>query len=542
MNHRRRHSRAHARDPQPAGLTALSADRTSPRFVDDHADARQSEQPVALGNARTRHALATRVRSDQLALGPRPALTPHDAFSLQPALGNSVIARMLHIQRQPAPPTPLTPTAARGAVTATTRRGLDVDSIRFVESLVGATPDGSFTAADAQLVAQAEQSSGVTATGEIGRPLVDLLLRVTTNPNLAPRSALIHLVADVESLDVSAALAVVFDPTLRTASARDVAPGGVATIRLGPTGFTNSQTMVTEIQKQLAVQAAATPVTAVPATVLSSAAQQRDAIAFNRSKLNDRRSIRMVQGFTGAVVTGSWDRDAVRHVALHQQSNGRTANGKLDAASFEALVAALIQQSHQNAALHLIVDYFGLNAAHTFALRFEPTQKVLPSGSRPNAETSRPTPGVGTGGVVVIFPSGMAQPFAGLVHTVAHELGHIDQVFRGISDDHTREFLSEGIEIESSGMAEEILETPTEITGMFFQTGPPAVLGFFDDANTMLREWFQMPMPEKRKHVARFRQLRRLILARIAARRTSAAQRQALAPFIQMLNAADQGV
>ena len=202
-------------------------------------------------------------------------------------------------------------------------------------------------------------------------------------------------------MDLSAALAVVFDPTLRAASARDAEPGGVPTIRLGPTGFTNSQALVAEIRKQLAVQVAATPATAVPATVLPSAAKQRDAIAFNKSKLNDQRSIRMVQGFTGAVATGTWDRDSVRHVALFQQSGGRTATGRLDAASFEALVTALIQGSHQNAALHLIVDYFALNAAHTYSLRFEPNQLVRATGSRPNAQTLRPTSGVGTGGAII---------------------------------------------------------------------------------------------------------------------------------------------
>ena len=153
---------------------------------------------------------------------------------------------MLHIQRQPSPPAPpLTAAAARNAVTATTRRGLDADSTRFVESLVTATPDGRFTVADAQLVAQTEQGFGATATGR-SAARSSIWSCEDEQPRPALRGALIHLVADLEGVDLSAALAVVFDPTLRAASARDAEPGGVPAIRLGPTGFTNSQALVAE--------------------------------------------------------------------------------------------------------------------------------------------------------------------------------------------------------------------------------------------------------------------------------------------------------
>ena len=162
----------------------VSADRD--RAESPQADVVPTRRNHVRQRARPRDVLAPNHPSRNLttsALGAHPVLSPPDVLSLQTSLGNREVARMLHIQRQPSPPAPpLTAAAARNAVTATTRRGLDADSTRFVESLVTATPDGRFTVADAQLVAQTEQGFGATATGEISRAFVDLVLRGTSNP------------------------------------------------------------------------------------------------------------------------------------------------------------------------------------------------------------------------------------------------------------------------------------------------------------------------------------------------------------------------
>ena len=240
--------------------------------------------------------------------------------------------------RQPAPGALLTPRAAASAATATARV-YDEDSIRFIKGLAGLPPDATFTATDAEAVAQLKKALGVTApTGDTGAPFLDLVLRNATATAPAMRSQLIHLVVDHAGLDVSAALSVVYDPTATAASAVDWSPGGVASIRLGNASFASYATMVAEIRKQLAVRppAAAAP-TAVPAAVLKDATQQRDAIAFNAAKLGDRRSILLVQGATGSPASGRWDTDAVRHIAMRQQALGQAGDGRLDQATFEAV-------------------------------------------------------------------------------------------------------------------------------------------------------------------------------------------------------------
>jgi hypothetical protein len=478
-------------------------------------------------------------------------IEPEHVLALQRSAGNRSLARLVGarrgtaagvatLMRQPAPGPLLTPQAAANAATATARV-YDEDSIRFIKGLAGRAPDATFTATDAEAVAQLKKALGVTApTGDTGAPFLDLVLRNATTTVSAMRSQLIHLVVDHAGLDVSGALSLVYDPTATAASAVDWSPGGVASIRLGNAGFASYATMVAEIRKQLAVRPPAAAATAVPAAVLNDATRQRDAIAFNAAKLGDRRSILLVQGATGSPTSGRWDVDAVRHIAMRQQALGQAGDGRLDQATFEAVATDLIRQGRHNPALQLIIDYYDLDRSHAFNVFFEPTQLVRPGGSKPDAQTTRPLGTVGTGGVVMIYPAGFAQPFAGLVHTVAHELGHIHQVVQGIASDTVREFLSECIELESKGMPEEAIEPVADIQAMITRSGAPASTGWFNDAITMLTHWRNMTLPEKRTHVARFRQIRTLIVTRI--RTASTAQQQQLVPFATVLASADAGV
>ena len=113
----------------------------------------------------------------------------------------------------------------------------------------------------------------------------------------------------------------------------------------------------------------------------------------------------------------------------------------------------MIVNGERDLVLHLIIDYFNLDRSHAFNVVFNPN----PTSPTADAETFR-FGGVGTPGVVHIFPSAFAGPLPNLIHTVAHELGHIQQIIQGVGDLDVREFLSEGIEIESGRMPTVLIE------------------------------------------------------------------------------------
>ena len=68
-----------------------------------------------------------------------------------------------------------------------------------------------------------------------------------------------------------------------------------------------------------------------------------------------------------------------------------------------------------------------------------------------------------------VYPGAFKQSFAGLVHTMAHELGHVQQVIGGITSEAVREFLSDSIEVESKGMPESPVGSVADIQAI--QTG-----------------------------------------------------------------------
>ena len=263
---------------------------------------------------------------------------------------------------------------------------------------------------------------------------------------------------------------------------------------------------------------------------------QQDAIAFNRAKLSDKRSIRIVEGLFGAKVTGAWSADAVRHIAAKQAETGYKPNGKLELPTLEFVSAMLNGQNEQDAALQVLIDYFDLDRAHAWDVHYVATQ---PSGKRANAHAQTLAIANGVGGVVEIYPAGVMQPLAGLVHTLAHELGHVEQRVAGIASDAVREFLSEGIEIESKGMPEESIESDADID-LMIQGKPTGSPGFITDAGQMMNAWDAMTQTEKAANHARYKQLRAIIVARIG--QGTRTQQTKLAPFVARLQRADAGI
>lgn len=433
------------------------------------------------------------------------------------------------IQRQPQQSANVLTANAAAAAAADVTSRFDQDSIRTLEFLASRPRDGVFDASDAEALARAQRSISLPATGKADVRFLDSMLGLV-GPTAAWRSALIHLVVDHANLNVSAALSVVHEPSLAAASARQTSPGGVSTIQIGNRGFASYRVMVGEIGKQLAARTAASPVTAVPAATLTDPTSQKIAIALNQNTLDDPRSIRLLQGALKSRVTGKWDVDLVRHIAAKQQTLGLSLSGGiLWERTFSTIVTEMITNGERDSVLHLIVDYYNLDRSHAFNIVFNP--------NAPNATDNAQTlylGGVGTPGVVHIYPPAFAGSFPGLVHTVAHELGHIRQMVQGVGDLNVREFLSEGIEIESDRMPTESIEPDADID-LMIQGLQPTRPGFIQDAQRMLQFWRQMSAADKQAHLARFQSLRTIIISRINGEGTPT-QKSKLAPFITLLN------
>ena len=475
----------------------------------------------------------------------------HPILKLQRTIGNQATQRILlrervrrhydhHsiIQRQPPPSTKLLTPAAAGAAVADVTKRYDEDSIRTLELLAGQPRDGVFNAADAEAFAAAQTALRLTPNGKADEPFLDAVLKSAAGPGAAARSTLIHLVIDYADLNVSGVLNVVFDDGLAKASDVTPSPGGVNTIKIGKTGFASYKVMLAAIKKQLAARRAASPTTTVPAAVLANPAKQQSAITANKAKVRDPLSIRLLQGAVESKPTGIWDVQLVRHIAARQSSLGLPAEGILDDTTFAAVAGGMAVKGWQDAVLRLITDYYALDRSHAFDIVFVPN----PHPTRPSAEaeTTRVANPVGTPGVVRVFPLAFTQSFAGLVHTVAHELGHIQQVIAGIDSENVREFLSEGIEIESAGLPKEPIEAVSDLA-LMNQSKNPVNTGFIHDVHAMLIRWGRMTLAEKRTHLQRFRNLRAIVHNRIAAEATSA-QKQELLTFQNRLNAADAGL
>ena len=437
------------------------------------------------------------------------------------------------VQRQPS--ARLLTAAAAAAAVADVRSHYDEDSIRTLEQYSSRSADGVFDADDAEALAKLQQALGLTASGKADEAFLDAILKIVGS-TAAARSALIHLVVDRAKLDMSGTLAVIYDPGLTPASGIDTLPGGVSTIRVGDKSFASYRLMVAQIKKQLAVRPAASPVTTVPTTVLTDATKQQQGITINKAMVNDPRSIRLLQGALGSKATGKWDVELVRHIAAKKQALGRlTPNGMLDETTLAAIVADMIARGSQNAALQVIVDYYDLDRSHAFNIVFDP------SAPNPTAEAQTlGIGGVGTPGVVHVYPLAFTLPFAGLVHVVAHELGHVQQVMKGIASLNLREFLSRGIEIESRGMPTESIESDTDID-LMIRGRPPAHPGFLQDVNAMLHWWGLMTPAERAAQHLRFRDLRSIVVTRINTE-GSTSQQTKLAPLVGLLNGADARV
>lgn len=233
----------------------------------------------------------------------------HAAVShLQHAAGNEAVAGMLRgsvgsygsaavrsltVQRAPGP---LTPAEEKAAITF--NRGLyDANSVRFIQVVVGSGVDGKFGPISAQAVANFQIANGIVRTGNVDQPTLDAVVAASVTQGEQDQG--IYVASDFFGIPIRAdALSIRFDAGLATASANAFETGNLRVIRIGPTAMTSAANVRNAVNAALAVPAPAVAVPGATPTLLTPV-QEKSALAFNRSKFRDPRSIRVVQGLVG---------------------------------------------------------------------------------------------------------------------------------------------------------------------------------------------------------------------------------------------------
>lgn len=363
----------------------------------------------------------------------------------------------------------------------------DGRSKRIIQAIVGVGVDGKIGPVTVEGIAAFQQTNGLPQNGQVD--LSTHKAMVNNRVANAFQEHAIQLVVDFHNLNTSDTLSIRHDPALLL-PVTTFESGGLRVIRLGNFSFLTEGLLHASIISQLAIPApAVAPIGAMPDHLKTG--QEISAVFFNKTKFQDPRSVRAIQGLVGANPDGLFGQDTVERIAELQNNNGLTADGKVGEQTMRTMIAQLDARNEQNAAIRMIMDFYNLSDHGALLdISFDPGLTTS------NATTGGTIPGPSQ---VQIGPPAFAQGFEGLVHTIAHELEHVRQRKVGILNQDLREYLGERIEILSIGM-------PSE-----------GLAGFFDDARRALFHWNRLPVAEQRINFAKFTDVRARVRQRFNA-------------------------
>ncbi|MBW8331734.1 MAG: DUF4157 domain-containing protein [Prolixibacteraceae bacterium] len=383
---------------------------------------------------------------------------------------------------------PLLNAVAEKAAIAHNRKLFDNKSVMIIQLITGTKVDGDMGPLTAESIASFQTANGLAANGKVDDATLDALF--TNRVTRGRQEHAIQLVVDYNNFDRSDVLNFHFDPAI-ILSDTVFQPGGMRVVTLGVFAFLSATFLKALIGIELLKPPPAVPAIGPKPTLLTSA-KETSAISYNRTKYQDSRAVRAIQGLVGATPGGKFDSDTVERVADFQSTNGISIDGKVGEETLGVIVPQLNVANQQDTAIRLIMDFYNMNTfGALIEIFFDPTL----TGA--NAETpSKDIPGPD---IVKIGPSAFTQGYAGLVHTIAHELEHVRQNKLGIADIPLSEFLGEAIEIISKDMPDE------------------NVAGFFDDAGRAMDNWDLMKLPDQKKNWKKFLSVRNAVRRRFAA-------------------------
>jgi hypothetical protein len=210
----------------------------------------------------------------------------------------------------------------------------------------------------------------------------------------------------------------------------------------------------------------------------------KEAIAFNKSKFSDPDSILIIRDLLRIERVAIIDEDMIRAIAEHQLYFPLNPDGKIDSKTFEYITQELWKTGDagkRHYTILLIVDFFKMPTQGMISISYN--NALVES----NAVThSKQIPG---DSIVLIGPSAF-ENFPKLVHTVRHELEHVQQLRAGIENVELREFLAESMEILSAEMPEE------------------DIADFMSDAHRAILHWFNLSPEERKANWTQFERVR----------------------------------
>jgi peptidoglycan hydrolase-like protein with peptidoglycan-binding domain len=380
----------------------------------------------------------------------------------------------------------LTPAQETAAIKFNNSR-YDGRSKRIIQNTVGVGVDGIIGPITVEGIATFQQTHGLPPNGQVDLTTLNTMVRTLAIDDFHEHA--IQLVVDFHNMNTSDVLSISHDPSLLF-PAISFESGNLRVIRVGNFSFLSEAILRVSILSQLAVPPpAAAPIGPIPNHL--SFAKETAAVSFNKIKFRDKRSIRAIQGLVRTTIDGIFGKDTVERIAEFQHQNVLRVDGKVGEQTLRRMVAQLETDNHHNAAIRMIMDFYRISEHGALLdISFDPGL------TDSNATTGGIIPGPS---LVRIGPPAFAQGFAGLVHTIAHELEHVRQRKVGILNQDLREFLGERIEILSIGMPEEDID------------------GFFDDARRALFHWNRLPAAEQRTHFSKFLQVRNKVRQRFNA-------------------------
>lgn len=466
------------------GLQQNAGNRAVQRLLESQKELNPTEREPGPGGPQPNGRRETRPGNAAIA----PPLARQDADRLATPVNSIHLAPLtftnasgIHVLRQGL----LNAAQVTSAINFTNRR-YDSRSVRIIQDITGTDVDGDFGANSAQAVADFQDTNPpLEVDGKVGENTLNVMVPERVGQGLQEHA--IQLVADFYDLNVTRdTLTVHFDPALAAAFDTAFESGNLRVIRVGPGAFGSATDLRDAIRAGLAVAAPPAAVVGPRPTHLSTAEEQA-ASNFNRTRYTDRRSILAIQGLVGTNPDAQFGPDTAERIAEYQSTNGLEVDGKVGEETLRVMVADLDGRGEQNAAIRLIIDFFNLSEQGALLdIAFDSTVAA-------NATTSGVIPGPS---IVRIGPAAFAQGFAGLVHTIAHELEHVRQRRVGILSQPVREFLGESVEILSVGMPEE------------------DDAGFFDDAGRALSFWNLMTPDEQSENFETFEAVRERVRAR----------------------------
>jgi peptidoglycan hydrolase-like protein with peptidoglycan-binding domain len=307
------------------------------------------------------------------------------------------------------------------AAIAYTKKRFDHRSVRIIQLIAGADPDGDFGPRSAQAVARFQEDRHLLpADGMVGEETLEPLIAAQADaPN--DRANAVQLVTDLFDLDVARdVLSVHFSRAVRGTVETSFGIGNLRTIRLGAAAFASAAALRESISAGLRAPAPAAGVVSERPELLSPA-QIAAAVAYNADRLTDPRAVRAVQGTVGAAPDGRFGPDTAQRLAAFQRGRGLDVDGKLGRQTLEAVYDALNGERATDAAIRMLIDYFDLETTGLLDIRFVEHLRV-PSG--------------GAGGVAVNTRSRATRVLMGpgcapgasmtdCTQSVAHELEHV---------------------------------------------------------------------------------------------------------------------